>query len=55
MEKEKITESMHLPKPTPLSPNTIEKYIIVRNNLPTPISTPIHSPTCSGMFLTHSL
>ena len=38
------------------SPNTIKKYIPVRNHLPTPMPTPtptptsIPSPTCFGMF-----
>jgi hypothetical protein len=51
MEKEKVIVST--------SSNTIKKYNSVRNHLPTPtptsIPTPIHSPTCSGMFLTNSL
>jgi hypothetical protein len=48
MEKDKAST------PAPLSPNNINKYIPVRNNLPTPTpipsNTPTPSPTCFGMF-----
>ena len=41
-----------------LTPNTMKRYIPVKNHLPTPIPSPSPSPspspTCSGMFDTNN-
>ncbi len=47
---DKETTHSPSPTPTPICLNSKKKYIPDKNQLPSPIPSPMYSPTCSGMF-----